>query len=167
MTNILSAIAWLVVSAVLHILINKLRLILPISRVVILLVFFLGSTGNIITNIWLLKHVPSSIPLPLVSIALNIALALAYISITGSPSLGDESPSSKIVLSLLRNGPQTEKQLLKIFSDEEVIGKRLTDLISSRCLYEKRGMLIVALRGEIIARIFIAFRGILRLTQGG
>lgn len=167
MIYILSAFSWLSLSIALHIIVHKLRLIIGISRIAILSVFIVGLVGCIISNNWLMAHVISGIFLPYTSIALYISLSCAYLSITGSPTLGDESPTTKILIRLFRHGPQAEKQIFSLFTYEEVIGKRIHDLIQSKWIRKRGNRFIVTKRGKQIASFFLAYRRLLRLSEGG
>ncbi len=167
MAYFLSAFFWLSLSIVMHIIFSKLRVILGVSRIAILGVFIVGLIGHSITTLWLTTYAAPTVSLPYTSTALFVAFSCAYLSITGSPSLGDKSPTTKIIIQLFRHGPQTEKQILSLFTYEEVIGKRINDLIQNKCVRKKGKMFIVTKRGSQIASFFIAYRRLLRLSEGG
>lgn len=167
MIYLLSAFIWLSASIALHIVINKIRLIVGIPLVVTLCVFFIGLIGCTLTNMWILSLGVSRIALPYTSIALYLFCSLAYLSIAGAPILGYESPTTKILIGLRRKGPLTEKQILSLFTYDEVIGKRINGLIQSKWIAEYNNTFSVTKRGNHIASFFIAYRRLLRLSKGG
>lgn len=158
---------WLGVSILMHIIINKLRIILGISRFGTLCVFIVGLVGSIFTTLWLLGHVVSGISLPYTSVMLYVFCSLAYLSIAGAPILGNESPTTKVLIGLRRKGPLSKKQILSLFTYDEVIGKRINDLIQSQWIERKGNRVIVTKRGAHIVSFFLVYRKLLRLSEGG
>ncbi len=167
MTFLLVSFFWFFVSIVLHVLANKMRLVLSVSRKLLMGVFVLGLVGYIVTIQSPPTHIESALSLPLTGIFLYIALTLAYGSITASPSLGDESPTSKIVLLLFRKGPQTEKQIFSEFTHHEVLGKRIRNLLQTKWVTNNKGVLKATKQGRLIGKIFLLYRNVLGISEGG
>jgi len=166
MTHIVVAIGWLAISILTHFLLNKLRLYVGISRSALLGVFIVGCIGCVATYIWYLPYIQSANPLPLTGICLYIALSLAYMSITASPTLGDQSPSCKIIMHLI-DRPSTKKQLISLFTVETIIGKRISDLIDSKCMIKRKHEFVITKRGKYLAEILSLYRKLLNLSEGG
>lgn len=160
MTWLLTSLAWFTLTAVCHIFLHKFRLILGLSWGAILGIFILGFIGCLVT----IMQLPT--PFPLTGMLLYTALTLAFAALTASPSLGDESPMTK-VLSLLLQGPQTEKQLVSVLTDDEIFGKRIRDLIRSAWIKREGNFIRLTARGRQIAHIFMLYRKLLGLSEGG
>lgn len=79
------------------------------------------------------------IPLPVTSVFLYGLLSLSYIIFFASPFLGDESPSSKILLLVKKNGRMSLEKIKDNFSDEKLILKRLKDMMKAGLIEEKGG----------------------------
>lgn len=164
MIYIYVSLLWFVVSVGIHILLNKFRLFLKIPWGVPLIVFIVGLAGCTITTLWL-RSVGGIVPsLPLTGVALYVAAVGAYGAVSASPSLGDESPSSKVVLHLLRRGALTEKNIFALFTRQDLITKRLRDLISSGWVREEKGMLMVTPVGMRFAKFFLWLRRVLGMA---
>lgn len=167
MIHIISSLIWVSGTVLVHIVLSKVRLILGWSRLAVLGVFIVGLVGCVLTTVWYLPRASSSLPLPLTGIFLYIFCSLAYLAITGSPTLGDESPTTKILLGLRRKGPLTQKQIFSLFTYREVIGKRMNDLLESQWIQKKGNALVATRRGRLIASFFTSYRRILGLSEGG
>lgn len=152
MTYLYISLLWFVSTVILHIALSKFRMIFRIPWGVPLGAFILGIVSFTITT-------PS-----ILGVTLYIALTAAYVAVSASPSLGDESPSSKIVLELIKKGALSQKQIVTLFNREDLISKRLRDLISSGWVQEDMGVLIVTPVGKRFTRIFLWLRNILGLA---
>lgn len=161
------SVLWFIVAAVIHILINKARYLVSVPRSYALLVFVIGGIACAVSEFILALTNNDQIRLPITSMLLYVTCSVSYISITASPTLGDQSPSSKIVLSLLHKGSQNEKQILVLFTEEEVLGKRLKDLVDSGCVEKKKTKYFVTKRGMLLASVFINYRKLLGISEGG
>lgn len=167
MIYIISSLVWALGAAVADILLNKVRLLLGWSRLAVLWVFIVGAVGCVLTTVWYIDPVSSSIPLPLTGIFLYIFCSVAYLTMTGTPSLGDESPTTTIVLVLRRKGRLTEKQIFSLFTYQDAIGKRVNDLLDGQWIQKKGNALVATWRGRLIASFFTSYRRILGLSEGG
>ncbi len=81
--------------------------------------------------------------------------------------LGNESPTTKILIGLRHNGSLTEKQILSLFTYDEVIGKRIDELIQSKWIGKYNDTFFVTKRGKHIASFFTLYRRLLGLSEGG
>lgn len=167
MIYLFSAFSWLGGSIFLHIIINKFRDMLGISRFGALGVFIVGFVGSAITAVWLSGQVISGISLPWTSMALYVFCSLAYLTIAGAPILGDESPTTKILIGLRNHGPLTGKQLLSLCTYDEVIGQRIKGLYASRWIQKKGNTIVVTARGKRFAAFIAFYRKVLGLSEGG
>lgn len=167
MTYLFSFFCWLGASIITHIILNKLRVVLGISRFAALGVFIVGLVGVIMTTLWLSEQGMTGFALPYTSVALYVFCSLAYLSIAGAPILGNESPTTKILMGLRSRGPLTKKQILTLFTYDEVIGKRINELIQSKWISKHRNTFFATKRGTTIASFFIAYRRLLGLSDGG
>lgn len=164
MIYIASTIIWLLLSIILHIFIVKLRFILKISPLKAVLVFFVGLIGCLVTNLFILN--PSEVSLPYSSILLFISLAAAYAGITGSPSLGDQSPTTSMLL-YLQKKPAKRQELLLHFKTTDVLAKRMEDFVGMGFIEKKKGRYFLTSKGKQMAKIFKLYRQILGLSEGG
>lgn len=137
-----------------------------LSRSKVLSVLVLGFIGCVITTIWLTTNDSTAVSLPMTSILLYCTCALAYAGITASPTLGDQSPTTQLLL-YLRNGPKTKKQLFLYLVKHDVITKRINDLTDSKCITKSGSMIRLTQRGKQLAGALIIYRRVLKLTEGG
>lgn len=164
---IVSSFAWFLCAVLVHIALSKMRLILGFSISGVLGAFVVGLVGCIITTVWLLHWTLSSNPLPLTGVSLYVFCSLAYLSIAGAPMLGDESPTTKILIGLRNKGSLTKRQILSLFTYDEVIGKRINALCRDRWIQKKGNAFIVTPKGKYFASFFMAYRRLLGLSIGG
>ncbi|OGG04289.1 hypothetical protein A2Z33_04020 [Candidatus Gottesmanbacteria bacterium RBG_16_52_11] len=106
-------------------------------------------------------------PLPLTGIAIYGFAAFSYVSFSASPFLGDESPSSVIVLLAREKGSMTLDDVLSEFPDRSIVDKRIADLISTGWIKRTRKGLVATGTGRIIAAAFGTYRRLLGLGETG
>lgn len=167
MTLFANSLVWFIIAVIAHIFVTKLRLILNISWIMTYSVFGVGFIGCVIVTLWMISSLPLLYPLPISSIALYASLSLSYMALTASPVLQDESPTTKILRTLLTKGYQTEKQLLSVLSEDEVIGKRINDSIQFGWLAKHNSRLVMTKRGKHIVKFLQFYRRILGISEGG
>ncbi len=108
----------------------------------------------------------SSIFLPLTSLVLYLLLGLGYVA--ESTALENESPSMRIIKSILKNKGEVSLEELKTkFTDQEFIHDRLGDLVKNghvRCEGENYKL---TRRGSLIAGIIKGYRDLIKRGLGG
>jgi hypothetical protein len=77
------------------------------------------------------------------------------------------SPSKKILLSLAARGNLTYGQLLTCIEEEDFIGTRLNDLVTSGCVKQTEGRYVLGLPGQKIAVILNIMQRVLGRNIGG
>lgn len=123
------------------------------------LILFLFHNGN-----W------RSIPLPMTSVALYGLFSLTYIIFFASPFLGDESPSSKILLLVKKSGKMSFEGIKDNFSDEKLILKRLKDMARANLIEEKgesKKRYRILPKGQKIAMFVIFYRRLMSYNLVG
>lgn len=104
---------------------------------------------------------------PFTAIFLYCLLVAGYLLYFLSYTNDAESPSAKVLEVIKLYGPLGRRAILAHFTDEELIGMRLTRLIGSGWLVKKDGRFSVTGRGAFIAGLFAWYRGLLGWTDGG
>jgi hypothetical protein len=95
------------------------------------------------------------------------AITLAYM-ITYSAVQAD-SPSMSILLLIDRAGGRgvTATELMSTLNDEVLVVPRLNDLLVGRLAILETGRYVVTPSGSFLARIYIAYRALLKMEKGG
>lgn len=106
-------------------------------------------------------------PLPLTSIVLYSQLSFLYLIFFTSPYLGDESPAAKIIFLVKKNGRLSYEKIKREFSDEELVIKRLDDLVKSGLIIRQKDNYYSAKSGQRLARIINFYRRLLHWGKGG
>lgn len=78
-----------------------------------------------------------------------------------------ESPSAKVLDIVQRHGPMSYGDVLNRFTDEELIGMRVTRLLGSGWIEKKNGKFILTRRGSLVAGWFTLYRRLLHWDEGG
>lgn len=91
------------------------------------------------------------------SICLYILLALTYLLFFLSP-MGEESPTSKILLLMRKSQKMTETQISSYFSNEKLIKGRLKSLVDYGWIRQVDKMYSVLPKGDNIAGIILIYR---------
>ncbi len=107
------------------------------------------------------------IPLPLTASLSYILLSTIYIVFFASPYAGISSPSFKILALVDRYPKLTKKEILRHFSDGELVDKRLHDLVRLGSVYKQGERYFVSLQGKKIDRVVDWYRELLRWNAGG
>lgn len=167
MKYILVSFSFLIICIAVHIIFNKIHKLIGIPRFFLYGIFATGFIGCSITNISLIQAGSIQMSLPLTSIFLFGSMSLAYLSLVESPSLEDQSPTTKLLIAFLRKGSQTEKQLIKLFKFDEIIKKRINDLSMARFIEKNGNTLVLTQKGMFVAQFFLLYRKLLGLSEGG
>jgi hypothetical protein len=98
---------------------------------------------------------------------LYVALTLAYM-ITYSAVQAD-SPSMSILLLIEQAGARgvTATELMSTLNDQVLVVPRLNDLLVGRLALAESGRYTVTPSGSFLARIYIAYRALLKMEKGG
>ena len=98
---------------------------------------------------------------------LYVAMTLAYM-ITYSAVQAD-SPSMSILLMIDRAGARgvTRADLVSALNDDVLVVPRLDDLLVGRLALLEGGRYTVTPSGSFLARIYIAYRALLKMEKGG
>lgn len=100
-------------------------------------------------------------------IILYLLMTSSYILFFLSPYLGDESPSSKILYLIIKEGKMTEKAIANKFSDKELVTKRLVDMKKRGWIKESRKKYIVLPEGIKIVKFVTFYRKMLGASMIG
>jgi hypothetical protein len=104
---------------------------------------------------------------PLTMTIIYILLAADYMVEIATPVLGDESPSAKILYLLQKKIKMNKDQIVSRFSDDRLIGKRLTDLIGSEMISFSGKKYFILPAGNKIMNLIIVFRKMMRMENAG
>lgn len=104
---------------------------------------------------------------PLTATILYCLLVLGYLLYFFSFLNDAESPSARVLSIVRSRGPIRHKQILTYFTDDDLIGMRITRLLGSGWIAKRRGTLIATRRGRLIAELFARYRGLLGWGEGG
>jgi hypothetical protein len=98
---------------------------------------------------------------------LSLATTLAYM-VTYSAVQAD-SPSMTILLHVERAGARGRRpeELAAVLDDRAVILPRVDDLVGSALATLENGRYVISRRGALLARTYIAYRGLLKMEKGG
>jgi hypothetical protein len=99
--------------------------------------------------------------LPITAIILYGFISLAFIVVSATPLLGDESPSSKILLMVNKKNGIAFSEIKKFFSTNDLILKRLDDLRKQSWIEKKNHMYYILPVGTMIAKIVSIYRKLL------
>jgi hypothetical protein len=104
--------------------------------------------------------------LPVSSLLLYVLMALSYIIFAASPVMGEESPSSVIVLMAQKNGSVSYKDILRELSGSNPIRKRLDDLVTSGWVGYQNGRYQILPFGKKLLFPVKIYRSLLKMQTG-
>ena len=104
---------------------------------------------------------------PLSTVLFYLLLSGTHFIFFTSPYLGDEGPSSKIYFLLKNKGQLDFNKLLKYFSDEELVVKRIRDLTGSGMIKKTAGSFRVTGKGKFLCGLIKTYRRLLNWELGG
>jgi hypothetical protein len=139
------------------------------NNFVIIKTYLIFFGGLIVDSVFEYRYISvNNVPsLPVTSIFLYITLALALIMVSMTPLLGDESPSSKIVLFVRKRKSVPFSDIVNMFSYDNLILKRLDDMIGQSWIKLEKGNYIILPKGELIASIVLKYRKLINLKLTG
>lgn len=106
-------------------------------------------------------------PLPLSGAFFYIMLFFSYIIYSASPYLGQEGPTSKLLMLLQKHPNLTEEQIVDSFTDEETILDRIADLIRVQWIIKRSKYMKITTKGAFLAKLLLWYRALLHVKYGG
>ena len=140
------------------------RIHLPRNQTKVLLQIFFGT---LIIGILILGKFSATICEYLQLSFLFISLTLAYI--TTYSAVEADSPSLVMVMNITKAGPDgvDKDSFEQKMSDDILVVPRIRDLITGRLIYPNGEVCKLTKKGIFIARLFIAYRKLLKKSQKG
>lgn len=115
----------------------------------------------------ILAGIVATMPFPLTTLWLYALLVLSYLLYFLSFLSEGESPSAKILRIVSAEGPLSCADIFSRFTNEELFGKRLKQLVLSGFLMRVGDRFRVCKRGAVAAEFFLWYRKLLRWDWGG
>lgn len=172
MRPLVSAVALLTVTAIVHLIIWRTRR--PSSQYTTLMILCGGALAVSLASVTLVPHpagifraLPQTLAEYVAFTILYLALALSYIS-TYSAVQAD-SPSLSILLRLERAGSAgvSRAELEAEFTDDLLVLPRLQDLVSGKLVNKKDDRYVIDRQGALLAAAHSGYRALLGLEKGG
>ena len=116
--------------------------------------YLLGSTTYDGRDVWFM-------PLALSGIAVYALLSIAYLIFFLSPFMGEESPTSKIFILLMKKHRISRKDILDHFNDKDLIDIRISRLEQTGWVERKGTHYFSSPAGAIIATFILFYRRLL------
>ena len=101
------------------------------------------------------------------AIAIYGFLVADYLAFFASPYLDDPSPSSKLILLIQKLKKASYKDLQKYFSNEELIIKRINDLVKSNLISKKYDRYHILPKGKLLLFFIHAYQALIRWERVG
>ena len=108
-----------------------------------------------------------SLSAPATGTVLYSVLSILNIIFFTSPYMGNISPSYKIMLTIKESHGLSKQAILKQFSDQELIGKRLDNLVLDGFLQKKEKLFKILPKGEKIISFIDFYRSCLKWRSSG
>ncbi|OGG08689.1 hypothetical protein A2154_01720 [Candidatus Gottesmanbacteria bacterium RBG_16_43_7] len=163
---IISTIVIFILTVFLHLYIHKLAVHNTAGSIKAMGIFVAGFATQA-TVIYFISKSDDVSEMPIAALFLFLLLTLDYIAEIASPLLGDESPSSKIILMVMKSGGLTKAAIMRAFSYTTLINKRLDDMVRSGWI-RKSGKIYFALpKGKIINRVIDVYRKLINWKTVG
>lgn len=175
MRDILLSVAVFFVTAILHVIMHRVLKKFRIVTFKTTLVF----TAGFILNLSLLYFFRPQInafqtgnlwwfiSTPLSALAFYVCFSFVYVLFFTSPYWGEESPSFRIFFLIKKFGQMSQADLLKYFSNEDFIQKRLQDLELEGFTGKKGDKYYLEARGRGLLNLIETYRKILNWYPGG
>lgn len=128
-------------------------------------------TGKTITvyaiGFLVLAGIVRSMQFPVTALWFYTLLVISYLLYFLSFLSDGQSPSAKIIRMVASHGPLSRREILTLLTNEELLGTRISRLISSGLLSNVGDRLHVRPSGVVIAGFFGLYRKLLRWDWGG
>jgi hypothetical protein len=100
------------------------------------------------------------------SILLNGLFTLAYIIFITSPIMGEDSPSSEIVLMARKYGSITAKMVRNELHEDILVKRRLDDMVRAKWIKYKNSRYYILYRGKLLSKLIGIYRDLLKIQTG-
>jgi hypothetical protein len=173
MFSIFCACLAFIVTLLIHILISRILLSSGIKSVKLLVIFALGLLGyiqffmTIIQPLSINHHGLWYTPLPLSSVLLYILLFIFYLIYYLSTYSGEVGPSIKLYMLLRQYGSRSRPEILREFSDQEFIHKRLNSLVEGNFISRNNNVYRVLPKGKKLADLIRLYRSVVGWESSG
>lgn len=168
MIYVLVSICVFVLALIVHILAYKLFRKITRHNEVLLVIFSAGMIAVTAVEFLLLGNFirfPDTgffyAPLPFTAVATYALLSMGYLIFFIAPFLGEESPTSLLLVMLLKKKRATETEIISAFSDSELILKRLEKLKEQGFIKLRNKNYSINRRGLRIAYLVNMYRKLL------
>ena len=101
------------------------------------------------------------------ALALYVLLSVVAIIVSMTPLLGDDSPSSRILLYVVGKQKVSAREINTLFSYDGLVGKRIDDMVSQKWVMRQGKDLFVLPAGIRIAVLINWYRSMLGLNGTG
>lgn len=108
-----------------------------------------------------------TVPIPVNAIILYGIFTAIYLIYFTNAYYGESSPTGKIYEILKEKGKATFKQIVDEFSDEDLIGKRLDNLVTGGLIRKKGKIYYLTLKSQKVMKAFDVYRRLLGWDRGG
>lgn len=123
-------------------------------------------TGGAVAAWYCLTHLDPA-GFPVTALVLYMAASSVTITVSMTPLLGDESPSSKILVCVMHRREMSAADLRALFSDRQLVAKRIGDMLAQQWITEHNGTYTVTPRGHLLASAIGAYRRMLGMRLSG
>ncbi|MDX1372901.1 MAG: hypothetical protein R3321_10545 [Nitrososphaeraceae archaeon] len=141
-------------TVVLHIILHRILVLFGKVTFKTVLIFPIIFLVNLYIQLFVIKNNSY----PWTSIILFSFFTLDYLTQIASPYLGDEGPSSRILLFVLNKKLVAKAEILKIFSDKEMIIKRLDDMVKAGWIEKRNNSYKMLKKGRLLSEGMILYR---------
>jgi len=108
-----------------------------------------------------------NLPIPITAIVLYSLLSILNIMFFTSPYMNNTSPSYKIFLQIRQSRGLSKQEIVRSFSDQELIGKRLNNLVLDGYLQKNKKRFKILPKGKKIISIIDFYRSWLKWESSG
>lgn len=168
MVYILISIILFILTVIIHIFTHRILVKVGVVTFKTVGVFLIGFLINFITIIFYYNKNKSNMrgelwlmPIPFTAVVLYGLLLLVYFALFTGPCWGEESPSSKIFLMVKKKKGMNIAEIKNNFRNEDLVMRRIDDLIGVNWLEKQKGKYKVTSRGKLILKFIIFYRKIL------
>jgi hypothetical protein len=173
MVSIISACLFFTATLGCHILVSRILLSYGIKSLRLLILFAIGFLIHLQFFVSIIQPVSIGqqgllfIPLPFTAALLYILLFVFYLIYYLSTYSGEIGPSIKIYLLMRRYGKRTFPQILREFSESDLIEHRLMSLLKGQFVSRKNNTYTILPKGKQLADAIRIYRAFVRWPSGG
>jgi hypothetical protein len=152
-------IGYFLLIVIIHIIIHRLLMLLGRASIKSVVVLGVGYILSLI--IWLNNYVLIKFSDFLLMSIVYILLTSSYVLLIASPCLGDEGPSSRILMKVMRSPGSSQKEIENEFDDRLLINKRILEMKQSGLIKERTNIYYLTSKGKMFIGIIAIIRNIL------